>query len=362
MPDQDYIEASINEFSAQVRERLAYSEEAKKVFKQGIRLLENLEAASEKKREHQHDAIVLGVLIKALVLEKKAHDNYEYRNDWKSSFGCKTVYPLGEDGLPDNIQEIGECILLEKSLPFDYKEYLQGTRLGAVLLKLNFLPKFKYYDDLYNEKEAHKKLYLSLYQRQEPWHAFLRVLGKIGAVVAAVITPISLFYTIPLAMIELNHDKQVSVWGLIANCLVGLIPIYSGIMSWRSVAPLEAYRREFDDMQKDTYKLEKGQTYKDLIVEFQKSRYESKSNQKEIKWQDAKNPRKPKKVFIPSKDGASVDMYTDKFQIQRILDLEEAANPERYKPVFHTTEHFRSLQNHSVELVEGLKAKYGPKG
>jgi hypothetical protein len=170
----------------------------------------------------------------------------------------------------------------------------------------------------FNHLDPHTQLYLSAYEDQDRRHQLFRVVYKALAILAFLVPPVSLIFTIQTS-IQDSKKKSFSLWKSIAFCLFfSLIPIASGFMSWNIIQSLEDSRRQKDRIQKVTYTQDEFLDQKQYFTQVKNKIREFDVDLRQVKPNSENKNHKVKREYIDKKKNCPmVDVYVDSAQRKR---------------------------------------------
>nr|HAT8715337.1 hypothetical protein [Legionella jordanis] len=222
--------------------------------------------------------------------------------------------------------------------------------------------------------DIHTQLYLHVDEDQNRRHQRFRYMYNVLAILAALIPPVSLLFTVQASRME-RKQSGFSTWQAIgASFFFAIVPIASGIMSWNIIDKLENARRRTDKIQKTTMSKEDWIYHSALLKQTKNQMNELGIN---VKARDLSLiSRKKKKVIIEyqedepklSFNGEMVDVYMDVAQIDRdrklsccAITLRENNEGKDNEQLLGLTYFFKNKHAESVAIVEELETQYNLK-
>ncbi|WED44042.1 hypothetical protein [Legionella cardiaca] len=221
----------------------------------------------------------------------------------------------------------------------------------------------------FNHLDQHAQLYLSAYQDQERRHQLFRVGYKVLAILAALIPPLSLIFTIQ-ATVQDSKKDTFNLWSSIGFCILfSLLPIASAFMSWHLIENLEDSRRQDDTIQKVTFSQNDFIERKEYFSQIKNQMKELGVNLTTVKPDSA---QKNHKVIIKDikEDKHVVDVYMDSAQRERQSEMlkygivlfgkpnNQELTKEDLAKIYDAPGFFHKKHAESIEIVKHLETQY----
>jgi hypothetical protein len=220
----------------------------------------------------------------------------------------------------------------------------------------------------FSHLDTRSQLYLRAYQEQNHRHKLFRGVYKAFALLAVLIPPLSLLFTIQAA-IEDSKKEKFSLLKNIGFCMLfAFIPGASGIMSWHLIKDLEEVRRQKDKIQKKVFTEEELKNHKAYLTWVKTKMQEWDVDLKSVKPKAEEKNQKIKLEY--DENGQKFAVYMDAAQKERESQLLECGivlyqlknnmitKEEARERISNTPKFFKEKHEESVRIINGLKTQY----
>ncbi|CEK11523.1 hypothetical protein [Legionella hackeliae] len=217
--------------------------------------------------------------------------------------------------------------------------------------------------------DSQTQLYLSAYQDQDRRHQLFRTMYKALAILAALIPPVSLIFTIQATVLD-RKKETFSLWKSIGYCvLFALLPIASGFMSWHLIEEFEDSRRRNDTIQKVTFTEQEFNERKDYFKQIKRAMQNLGVDLTKVKPDSA---NKNHKVIVKyTTDKPRVDVYMDSAQRERQSKMlhygivlfhnprnESIMTDQKIQEISDAPGFFSKKHTESIEIIQQLETQY----